>query len=55
MKECGAVISVIVMALAVIVGFLRVAALGGALEGAILFAMIAGFGCLIYAQDNRGS
>ena len=55
MKECGAVASVIVMALAAIVGFLRVAALGGALEGAILFAMIAGFGCLIYAQDNRGS
>ena len=55
MKECGAVASVIVMALAAIAGFLRVAALGGALEGAILFAMIAGFGCLIYAQDNRGS
>lgn len=55
MKECGAVASVIVMALAVIVGFLRVAALGGAREGAILFAMIAGFGCVIYAPDNRGS
>ena len=24
-------------------------------EGAILFAMIAGFGCVIYAPDNRGS
>ena len=55
MKECGTVISVIVMALAAIVGFLRVAAFGGALEGAILFAMIAGFGCAIYASDNRGS
>jgi len=31
MKECGAVASVIVMALAAIVGFLRVAAFGGAL------------------------
>ena len=38
MKECVAVVPVIVMALA-----------------AILFAMIAGFGCVIYAPDNRGS
>ena len=55
MKECVAVVPVIVMALAAIAGFLRVAAFGGALEGAILFAMIAGFGCVIYAPDNRGS
>ena len=55
MKECVAVVPVIVIALAAIVGFLRVAAFGGALEGAILFAMIVGFGCVIYAPDNRGS
>ena len=31
------------------------AALGGALEGVILFATVVGLGCLIYAPDNRGS
>lgn len=55
MKECVAVVPVIVMALAAIVGFLRVAASGGALEGVILFATVVGLGCLIYAPDNRGS
>ena len=55
MKKFRTVVSVIVMVLAAIAGFLTGAALGGALEGAILFATVAGFGCVIYALDNRES
>ena len=36
-----------------IVGFFIGASLGDALGGAILFALIAGFACVIYTLDNR--
>ena len=39
--------------LAGIVGFFAGAALGDSFGGAILFSMIAGIACVIYAIDNR--
>ncbi len=45
--------SVIAMAVAGIIGFFVGAALGNAFGGAILFSMIAGIACVVYAIDNR--
>ena len=53
MKKFRTVVSVILMILAAIAGIFAGAALGSAAGGAILFSMIAGFGCVIYALDNR--
>ena len=46
MNKFRTVVSVIVM-------FFIGASLGDALGGAILFALIAGFACVIYTLDNR--
>ena len=43
----------IVPLVVVFVGFIIGASLGDALGGAILFALIAGFACVIYTLDNR--
>ena len=43
----------IIMALAAVTGTFVGAALGDTLDGAILFALIAGIDCIVYAIDNR--
>lgn len=53
MNKFRTVVSVIVMVIAAIVGFFIGASLDDALGGAILFALIAGFACVIYTLDNR--
>ena len=53
MRKFRTVMSVIVMVLVGIIGFLAGAALGDSFGGAILFSMIAGIACVIYAIDNR--
>ena len=53
MKKFRTVVSVIIMLLAGILGFFAGAALGDSFGGAILFSMIAGIACVIYAIDNR--
>ena len=46
--------AVIIMVIAAAVGFFAGAALDNAMGGMILFAVIAGFGCTVYAIDNHG-
>lgn len=53
MKKFRTVVSGIVMAAAGIAGFFLGALLGDATGGAILFSMIAGIACIVYAIDNR--
>ena len=53
MNKFRTVVSVIVMVIAAIVGFFIGASLCDALGGAILFALIAGFACVIYTLDSR--
>lgn len=53
MKKFRTVASAIVMAVAGIVGFFVGMAVQDGLGGAILFSMIAGIACIIYAIDNR--
>lgn len=53
MKKFRTVGAVIIMALAAVTGTFVGAALGDTLGGAILFALIAGIGCIVYAIDNR--
>lgn len=53
MKKFRTIVSVIIMALAGIAGFFAGSALQDAFGGAILFAMIAGIACIVYAIDNR--
>ena len=53
MNRFRTVVSVIVMVIAAIAGFFLGASLNDALGGAILFALIAGFACVIYTLDNR--
>lgn len=48
MKKFRTVVSLIIMCIAGIVGFFI-----GSMGGAILFAMIAGIACVIYAIDNN--
>lgn len=55
MNKFRTVISVIIMVLAGIVGFFASAALGSGLDGAILFSMVAGIGCIVYTIDNQAS
>ena len=54
MNKFKTVISVIIMIIAGIIGFLIGAALQDAIGCAILFSMIAGFACVIYTIDNTG-
>ena len=53
MNKFRTVVSVIGMVIAAIVGFFIGASRGDTLGGAILFALIAGFACVIYTLDNR--
>ena len=53
MKKFRTVISIITMGLCGIAGFFIGAAMNAAMGGAILFSMIAGFACVVYAIDNR--
>ena len=53
MEKFRTVVSVIVMVLVAIAGFFAGALLfDQALGGAVLFAMVAGFACVIYMLDN---
>ena len=52
MNKFRTVVSVIVMVLAGAAGLFVGALLGDGLRGAILFSMIAGIACVIYALDN---
>ena len=54
MKKFRTVGSVVIMVLAAIVGlFVGAAIKEGPIGAAILFSMIAGFACTVYAIDNR--
>lgn len=54
MGKFRTVVSVILMVLAARIGFAVDAGLfGSGFGGTILFAMIAGFACVIYVLDNR--
>lgn len=52
MKMGKTISSVIIMIIAGIIGFLIGSAFGNRFEGAILFSMISGIGCIIYTLDN---
>lgn len=45
--------SIIIMVVAGIVGLFIGASMNEAMDGAILFSMIAGIACLVYTIDNR--
>ena len=53
MNKFRTVVSLIIMIIAGIIGFFAGAALGGGLDGAILFSLIAGIACIIYTIDNQ--
>ncbi len=53
MKNFRTVASVIVMAIAGMIGFFIGSALNEGLNGAILFSLISGLACVIYVIDNR--
>lgn len=53
MKKFRTVISLIIMVIAGIIGFFVGASLNESMSGAILFSLIAGIACVIYAIDNR--
>lgn len=53
MDKFRTVVSVIIMIVAAVAGFFIGAFLESAFGGAILFSVIAGFACLIYATDNK--
>lgn len=53
MKKFRTVVSIIIMMIAGIIGLLAGSALNEGLNGAILFSLIAGIACVIYAIDNR--
>ena len=53
MKKFRTSISVTIMIFAEIGGYFAGATANEAMGGAILFAMIAGIGCLVYAIDNQ--
>lgn len=55
MKKFRTIISVIIMAIAGIVGLIIGSAMNNSFGfgGAILFSMIAGIACIIYAIDNQ--
>ena len=53
MKKFRTSISVTIMIFAAIGGYFAGATANEGMGGAILFAMIAGIGCLVYAIDNQ--
>ena len=53
MRKFRTVVSAIVMVVAGVAGFFVGSALQDGLSGAILFSMIAGIACIVYAVDNR--
>ena len=53
MKKFRTVASVIIMVIAGIVGFFTGAFLNEPMAGTILFSMIAGIACIVYAIDNH--
>lgn len=53
MKKFRTIVSVIMMCLAGIVGLFFGGILDEAMGGAILFSMIAGIACIVYAIENR--
>ena len=53
MKKFRTVASVIIMVIAGIVGFFIGAFLNEPMAGTILFSMIAGIACIVYAIDNH--
>ncbi len=53
MKKFRTVASVIIMVIAGIVGFFIGAFLTEPMAGTILFSMIAGIACIVYAIDNH--
>ncbi len=53
MKKFRTIVSVIIMVLSGLVGLFVGVSLDCGLQGAILFSMIAGIACIIYAIDNR--
>ena len=55
MKKFRTIVSVIMMCLAGIVGFFLGGILDEAMGGAILFSMIAGIACIVYAIEDRDS
>lgn len=55
MKKFRTIVSVIMMCLAGIVGLFFGGILDEAMGGAILFSMIAGIACIVYAIENRDS
>lgn len=53
MNKFRTIVSVITMIIAGIIGFFIGVSLNEPMGGAILFSMIDGFACVIYALDNR--
>lgn len=53
MNKFRTVVSLIIMIITGIIGFFAGAALEAGLDGAILFSLIAGIGCIIYTIDNQ--
>lgn len=53
MKKFRTVVSLVVMLLAGVVGFFIGSTLENAFGGAILFSLIVGIACVVYAIDNR--
>lgn len=53
MNKFRTVVSVVIMVLAAIVGLYVGMAVNEGLNGAVLFSMITGFACTVYAIDNR--
>lgn len=55
MKKLKTWAAVLIMLISGIAGFFAGAFLNEAMGGAILFSMIAGIACIVYAIDNCGS
>jgi inner membrane protein involved in colicin E2 resistance len=53
MKKIRTVGSIAIMIIAGIIGFFVGASMDEALNGAILFSLIAGIACIIYVIDNQ--
>lgn len=52
MEKFRTVVSLIIMVISALAGFLVGAFLNNAVGGAILFAIISGIACIIYTVDN---
>jgi len=53
MQKFRTVASVIIMVVCGIIGFFIGSAIENAMGGAILFSMISGIACIVYAIDNK--